>query len=138
LNKSLELAPQRAVTRSWAGVTLLHLGRGDDALAETLREPEPWARNYALAVIHHAAGRKAESDAALRELILTNENDAAYQIAEIQAMRGDLDAAFEWLDRAYVQKDAGVPWTRVDPFLRPLHGDPRWSAFLRKAGFAGQ
>jgi adenylate cyclase len=100
-----------------------------------MREPEDWARNFALALIHHAAGRKAESDEALRELIRTNENDAAYQVAEVQAVRGDIDAAFEWLERAYAQKDAGIPWTRIDPFLRSLHGDPRWSSFLRKAGF---
>jgi TolB-like protein/lipoprotein NlpI len=134
-NKSLELAPQRAATHSWLGVTLLHLGRGDDALAETMREPEDWARNFALALIHHAAGRRSESDEALRELIRTNENDAAYQVAEVQAVRGDIDAAFQWLERAYAQKDAGIPWTRIDPFLRSLHGDPRWTSFLRKAGF---
>jgi TolB-like protein/lipoprotein NlpI len=136
-NKSLELGPQRAATRSWLAVTLLYLGRGDDALAEALREPEHWARNFALALIHHAAGREAQSDEALRELIKANENDAAYQIAEVQAGRGATDAAFEWLERAYAQKDAGIPWTRIDPFLRSLHDDPRWNIFLRKAGFEG-
>jgi TolB-like protein/lipoprotein NlpI len=138
LRKSLELAPERAATRSWLGVTLLYLGRGDDALSETLREPEAWARNFALALIHHAAGRKAEADEALRELIRTSENDAAYQIAEVQAVRGATDSAFDWLDRAYAQKDAGIPWTTIDPFLRSLHGDPRWSSFLRKTGFEGR
>ena len=136
LNKSVELAPQRAVTRGWVAVVLLFLGRSDEALAEAKREPEEWARRFALAIIHHAAGRQAESEAALRELTRTHENDAAYQIAEVHAIYGAADAAFEWLERAYVQKDAGIPWTKVDPFLRSLHGDPRWSVFLRKAGFA--
>ena len=51
-------------------------------------------------------------------------------------MRGAADLAFEWLERAYVQRDAGVAWTKVDPFLRSLHADPRWAAFLRKMGLA--
>ena len=102
-----------------------------------MRESESWARNFALALIHHAAGREAQADEALHERIRTDAHDAAYQIAEVQAVRGDIDAAFEWLERAYAQRDAGIPWTKIDPFLRSLHGDPRWNIFLRKAGFEG-
>ena len=135
LTKSLELGPQRAVTRGWRAVVLLLLGRSDEALPEAMRESETWARNFALALIHHAAGRKPESDEALQELIAKNGSDAAYQIAEVQAVRGATDAAFQWLERAYAQKDAGIPWTKIDPFLRSLRGDPRWSVFLRKLRF---
>ena len=137
LNKSVELGPQRAVTRGWVAVVLLFLGRSDEALTEAKREPEEWARHFALALIHHGTGRQAESEQELRELIRTNASDAAYQIAEVHAVHGAADAAFEWLERAYVQKDAGIPWTKVDPFLRSLRADPRWSVFLRKTGFAG-
>ena len=60
--------------------------------------------------------------------------DAAYQVADLHALRGEADLAFEWLERAYDQRDAGIGWTMVDPFLRSLHADPRWNAFLRKLG----
>ena len=33
-------------------------------------------------------------------------------------------------------RDSGVVETKVSPFLRPLHGDPRWGPFLRKIGLA--
>jgi len=136
LLKSVELAPQRAVTRAWVGVTLLKLGRGEEALTEAQRESEAWARNFALALIHHTAGRAAEADDALRALIAKNGGDAAYQIAEVHAVRGEVDAAFEWLERASAQKDAGFAWIKSDPFLRSLHSDSRWGALVRKAGFA--
>ena len=55
-----------------------------------------------------------------------------FQIAEVHAARGDADAAFEWLERAYVQRDGGVTETKVSPYFRPLHGDARWSLFLRR------
>jgi tetratricopeptide (TPR) repeat protein len=136
LRKALELAPQRAGTRAWLSIVLLGQGRGDEALAEALREPEEWGRLFALAIIQHAAGRPTEADEALRELAGKYADDAAYQLAEVHAARGTADFAFEWLDRAYAQRDAGVAWTKIDPLLRSLHPDPRWQAFLRKMRLA--
>jgi hypothetical protein len=78
----------------------------------------------------------AESDAALAELIATNAETAAYQIAEVYAYRNDKDRAFEWLERARQQRDAGLPGLRADTLLPNLHDDPRWDAFLRKMGLA--
>jgi TolB-like protein len=136
LRKSLELAPQRAGARAFIALNLLAQGKGDEALAEALREPAEWARLFALAIIQSAAGRRTESDAALRDLCAKWADDAAYQIAEVCAVHGDADRAFEWLERAYVQRDAGAAWTKVDPYLRSLHADPRWDAFLRKMGLS--
>jgi len=136
LRKSLELAPQKAGARAFIALNLLALGNGDDALAEALREPAEWARLFASAIILHGAGRRTESNAALDELTLKWADAAAYQIAEICAVHGDADRAFEWLERAYVQRDAGAAWTKVDPYLRSLHADPRWDLFLRKMGLA--
>jgi tetratricopeptide (TPR) repeat protein len=136
LRKSLELAPQRAAARAFIALNLLAQNRGEEAMAEVLREPAEWARLFALALIQCAAGRRTESDEALQELCAKWANDAAYQIAEVYAVHGDADLAFEWLERAYVQRDAGAAWTKVDPFLRSLHADSRWDVFLRKMGLA--
>ena len=59
----------------------------------------------------------------------------AYQIAEAFAWRGENERSFEWLERAYVQRDPGLGHTFTDPFFAPLHEDPRWPLFLRKMGF---
>ena len=136
LRKSLELAPQGAVSRTWLSIVLLEQGRGEEARVEALREPEEWGRLFALAIIQHAAGRRAEADEALRELAGKYGDVAAYQVAEVHAPRSEADLAFEWLERAYTQRDAGIFWTKVDPLLRSLHADPRWVVFLRKLGLA--
>jgi tetratricopeptide (TPR) repeat protein len=136
LRKALDLSPQRAATRAWLSIALSEQGRSDQALAEALREPEEWARLHALAIIHHRAGRHAESDEVLRELTEKCATNAAYQVAEAHGAREEADAAFEWLERAYAQRDSGVAWTKIDPFLRPLHADPRWEMFLRKMRLA--
>ena len=52
------------------------------------------------------------------------------------ATRGDVDLAFEWLERAYDQRDPGVTETKRDPQFRSLHADPRWERFLRKMKLA--
>ena len=134
--KALELAPQRIVAHSHLALVLLVQGRNEEAWAEVRHEPEEWARLRSRAIIEHAAGRHAESEAALQELIAKHQMDAAYQVAEVYAARSELDLAFAWLERAYVQRDPDLSGAKVDPEFRPLHADPRWSAFLRKMGFA--
>jgi hypothetical protein len=84
------------------------------------------------AIAYHALGREKESDATLSELIAKYHASDAYQIAEVYAFRNQPDEAFEWLERAYTQRDSGLIFTKVDPPLKSLHGDPRFAAFLKK------
>jgi hypothetical protein len=97
--------------------------------------PPGRCRLWALAIVHHHLGQGAESDAALQELIEKHADVAAYQIVEVYAVRGEMDAAFEWIERAYAQRDAGLSGMRTNPHLRSLHGNPRWGAFLTRIGF---
>jgi hypothetical protein len=73
-----------------------------------------------------------QSDEAVAELIAKSADVVAYQIAEVYAFRGEADRAFEWLDRAYAQRDGGMTYLKVDPLLRTLKGDPRYTAVLKK------
>ncbi|MDQ5837736.1 MAG: hypothetical protein M3379_13245, partial [Acidobacteriota bacterium] len=45
------------------------------------------------------------------------------------------DAALEWLERAYAERDVWLVWLKVDPRLDPLRSDARfrnllWRVFL--------
>lgn len=134
--KALEIAPQLASLHGLLSLDLLAQGRAEEALAEVLREPEEWARLWAPAIIHHAEGRRAESDAALQALIAKYQDLAAYQVAGAYATRNELEPAFQWLERAYDQRDPGLSEMKCEPSFHPLHADPRWAAFLRKMGLA--
>ena len=81
---------------------------------------------------YYALGRKKESDAALSELIAKYHASNAFEIATIYAFRNQTDEAFEWLDRAYVQRDPSLMSTKMDPLLKSLHNDPRFAALLKK------
>ena len=103
---------------------------------EAAREPHEVFRLWALAVTRHGAKLAAESDAALAELMEKYPDDSAYQIAEAHAARGEPDAAFEWLQRAYAQRDGGLAESRSSVCFRALHADPQWRAFLALMGLA--
>jgi TolB-like protein/DNA-binding winged helix-turn-helix (wHTH) protein len=133
--KGLELSAD-----AWPGPILLSQiyviqGRPQDALPEIELERYDSVRAFLYPMAYYALGRKKESDAALRKLIVKYPEGAPYQIAQVYAFRNQTDEAFEWLDRAYAQRDSGLIGTKVDPLLKSLHKDPRYSAFLKKLNF---
>jgi serine/threonine protein kinase/Tfp pilus assembly protein PilF len=130
--KALELNPQFPSAHYILGRVYLAQSRIKEALAEMQQEPEPSWRGFGLALAYHAAGKKLEADAALADYIEKFQSNWAYQIAQIYAYRGDIDKAFEWLERAYKQRDGGLAEIKGEPLLHSLEGDPRYRAFMQK------
>jgi hypothetical protein len=50
----------------------------------------------------------------------------------VYAYRGQSQEWFTWLERAYKQRDPGLPEINRDPLFRNLHGDPRYAELLKK------
>ncbi len=132
----VELNPSAPNSHAGVGLTYLLEGKFEEAAVAAQKDAADWARLLIVSCARWAQKRIPESDAALAELIATNDETAAYQIAEVYGYRNDKDHAFEWLERARRQRDAGLPGLRADTLLTNLHGDPRWDAFLRKTGLA--
>jgi hypothetical protein len=53
-------------------------------------------------------------------------------VAQVHAARGDRDRAFEWLERAYANKDGALRFLKYSWTLRPVKDDARYAALLRK------
>jgi tetratricopeptide (TPR) repeat protein len=132
LFKTLELSPEYPGGRTFLARIYLQQSKFDDALAEVQKETTSIWRTYGLALTYFALNRRADADVALQEMIRIGAQDAAFQIAEIYGYRGEVDQAFQWLERAYVQRDGGLVEIKGDPLFRNLHNDPRWPAFLKK------
>jgi serine/threonine protein kinase/Tfp pilus assembly protein PilF len=130
--KVLELNPQRPGVHSNLGLIYLAQSKSQQALTEIQKEPDPVWRSHGLAMAHHTLGNKSEADSVLKEYIKQYQSVAAVQIAEIYASRGEIDKAFEWLERAYKQRDGGLSQIKGNPRLQNLWSDPRWNAFLKK------
>jgi tetratricopeptide (TPR) repeat protein len=134
--KLLELNPEFAGGHASLSGSLLYLHRYPEALAAAQKEADEGERLANLPMIYWAMGRRAESDAALSRLQEQYGAVSAYEIAEVHAFRGEADAALQWLDRAYRQRDADLQWIKNDTWLRSLHGDPRYRALLGKMNLA--
>jgi len=132
LQRAQELNPQLSSLHLTRGKILFSEGRQQEALAEMENETGEWEKLSGEALAYYALGRREESDSALKKLIATHQNDAAYQIAEVYAYRGETDKAFEWLDRAYRQRDPGAPELKTGPLMRSLRQDPRYAELLKK------
>jgi adenylate cyclase len=114
------------------GDILIELGKPVEALAEYQRDSVAENRRRGAAIAYHALGRMADANTALAALERNDASGLAYSIALIHARRGEIDQAFAWLDRAYLQHDSYLPLVHRDPWFKSLHGDPRWKTFLRK------
>ncbi len=130
--KASELSPEIPGAHTYISKVYLAQAHPNDALAEMDREQDPAWRLVGVALAYHALGRKREADAALGELVARYHADSAYQIAEVYAFRGEADRAFQWLERAYNQRDGGLTEMKGDPLLKNLEPDPRYAAFLKK------
>jgi TolB-like protein/DNA-binding winged helix-turn-helix (wHTH) protein len=132
LQKALDLNPQAGFVHLTLSKILIAEGEPQQALAEIDKETLDWAKLTGQALTYHALGREQESDAAVRALIAKYGTDASFQIAQVYAFRGQSDKSFEWLERGYKNRDAGLPDMKSDPLLNNLHSDPRYTQLLKK------
>ena len=133
--RALELAPQRFVTHALLSLVLLDNDDRAGALELAQSETDPFWRLWALVIIHWRNGERAMAGEMIKEIIDRHSRANAYQIAEIYAVCGENDKAFEWLMRAVDEHDTGVTHAKANPRLKPLHADPRWPDLLTKIGF---
>jgi tetratricopeptide (TPR) repeat protein len=134
--REIELNPSAPNSHAGVGLTYLLEGKFEEAAVAAQKDAADYARLLIVSCARWGQKRVSDSDAALAELIAKVSETGAYQIAEVYAYRNDKDHAFEWLERARRQRDAGLPGLRADTLLPNLHDDPRWDAFLRTMGLA--
>ncbi|MDT7814809.1 MAG: hypothetical protein QOJ42_4725 [Acidobacteriaceae bacterium] len=132
LQKALDLNPQAAFVHFVLAKVLIAEAKPVQALAEIEKEPSEWGKLTGEVLAYHALGRAQDSNAALAKLIAKHDTDSAYQVAEVYAFRGESAKSFEWLQRAYNQRDAGLPEIKTDPLLKNLRHDLRYTEFLQK------
>jgi len=135
--KAAELQPTSASSHRWQVVAAVLRGDRATALREAQLEPDEGYRRFELALAQQIQGDRQAADAALADLIANGRDQLAYQIAEVYAVRGEKDKAFEWLQIAFDEHDTGTLTLLVDPLLRGLRDDSRYKNLLAKLGLPG-
>lgn len=59
---------------------------------------------------------------------------APYMVARIHALLGERDAAFQWLEKAMLQRDDFIIHVTVDPEFDSIRSDPRFQQLLKRIG----
>ena len=56
-------------------------------------------------------------------------------MGQLYGALGDKDRAFEWLEKGFREREAFMPFLKVDPGFDPLRSDPRFADLLRRLRF---
>ena len=132
LRKAVALQP--AAARLHVHLTTIDVLRGNatGALQDAQLEPPGSWRDYALALARQMQSDRPAADSALQKLINENAVTSPFQIAAVYGLRHEPDKMFEWLDRAYTERDSGLTQLLVTPFILNYKDDPRFAAFCQK------
>lgn len=135
LRKTLALSPDYASGWYRLGTILLFQGQFEQAQAAFERERDEAYRAKGRALVMHTLGQQDASDEALAELIEGWADQWPSEVAQVYAYRGEIDAAFEWLDRSYeVEGPAGWGEFRLMLLYDNLRDEPRWQRFMERVG----
>jgi serine/threonine-protein kinase len=132
--KAAELQPNSASSRRWQVLVAIQRGDKETALREAQLEPDESYRRFELAVAQYARGDRTAADAALADLI-AHDQGLDYQVAQVYAVRGEREKAFEWLQIAFDNHDTGMLALLVDPLLNDLRDDPRYKNLIARMAF---
>ena len=132
--KAAELQPTAASAHRWQVLVAFQRGDGETALREAKLEPDEGYRRFELAIAQQLLGDQEAADATLADLIANGRDQLAYQIAQVYAVRGEKDKAFEWLQISFDTHDTGTLGLLIDPLLRDLRPDPRYKSLFTKLG----
>jgi len=138
---SLERDPQFAT-----GHRVLSLAyQGNNMFKEAIEENEIWEEKIgkdllttsSLAQIYAAAGRKEE---AMEIVNGFSENDIHSMndyrsLALVYAYTGDINKAFQYLDKGWTRRDISMSSLKIDPKFDLLRSDPRFDVLIEKMKF---
>lgn len=134
MQQVLNLNPDRVLAHSILGRILQLEGKPAEAHEEMKKEPMGFWRDYGMALSFYAIGDDEKASEALASMITQYAYEAPFQIAELYAQRGDVERAFEWLERAREDADSGLVALLTSRLLDNLYTDSRWPDFLTKMG----
>ena len=135
--ESIRKNPQSEFLHKSLALSLLEIGDFEGAMEEIQREPAGGHRLQGLALIYEAMGERERSTAALNDLIEIGRR-FTFEIAEVHSYRGELDEAFDWIDRAIARRDRALRHLMYSPYIDNMRDDPRFEDVLATLGLSSQ
>jgi Tfp pilus assembly protein PilF len=136
--KTLEMDPDFQLALLYSAGPHISKKRYEDALAALEKAMQlPGGMIYAVGYLGMTYALAGQKEKALKMLDQVNELlDNGYAIllpkAYIYMGLGEKDRAFEFLEKAFIEKESQFILFKTMPFLDPLRGDPRHTDLLKK------
>jgi DNA-binding winged helix-turn-helix (wHTH) protein/Tfp pilus assembly protein PilF len=137
---ALEMDPSFSLAHHHLAQVYTIQGRFPEALEEfqkaKLLEESPFALGH-LGRIYAMMGKRSEALKILDRLKELSKQSyvSPYRLTMIYAALGEMDRAFEWLEKAYLDRSEELAWLNIFPVPRNLRSDPRFTDLLRRIGF---
>ncbi len=133
-NRLVALNPEYPWGYALLGRAYFLKGDAERALIEINKNPAGRLNTFEKALIHFSLGNHTEAQELMNEYLEKSSRKFPASIAALYASSGDNDAAFEWLETAFQQRDGGLSYILNNIRLRNLESDPRYPVFLEKLG----
>jgi serine/threonine protein kinase/tetratricopeptide (TPR) repeat protein len=129
--RALELEPRYFPARLMLGVVYQQSGKFQEALA-VFERPEFQGSAY-LALTYALQGRRGDALKVLNSLVKQGGGPDFQQVALVYFALGDKDHGFEWLTKAFDQRQPYISWARVNPaFNNSVRADPRFNQLVAR------
>lgn len=140
LEKTLEMEPDLPTAHPYLAVSYLRLGEYERAMDHLDRSSSltPGSAAYRGQILA-LSRRREDAYAEIKRLIAESQQRyvAAYDIATIYGVLGDVDETFLWLDRAFEDRSQLIGWVLRDPAFDSIRDNPRYEAVVRPLRVAG-
>lgn len=144
--KTLEMNPYLGMAHLFIGLSYIEKTMYSEALAafqkaiDLSKSLNPQLTTWVEAGRGIAYARMGQSKIAYgsieKLMALPLQEDRSLAIASVYVALGENNKAWEWLERAYQEKNPGLLLIKVWPTFDNLRSDPRYSELLRKMGLA--
>jgi adenylate cyclase len=144
---ALELNPGFTLAHFWLARTLEYKKEYKEALKQyqiadsIFRARDPNGRSWVvtLAALGHVYGMSGQKAAAQKILAKLDEMSATkyvspYAVGLVYAGMGNMDKAFEYLERALRDRSHWLVWLKLDNRWDPIRNDKRYPALIAKIG----
>ena len=143
IQKTLEMDQNFVYTHWHLALVSEQKARYEEAIAECQKAVALSSGNTSTrAVLGHVyavSGKRNEALKVLDELseLSGRKYVSAYRVAAIYVGLGDTEQPFQWLNRAYEERDEWLIWLKSDPVFDRLRSDERFTTLLRRIGLTG-
>ena len=138
--KTLEMSPNYIRAHNFMGVAYVQKSMYAEGIQELQKavglKGDGMEAMEKLGYAYAISGRKKDAFRILRELQETSRHGyvSPFDRAVIYAGLGDKDQAFYWLNRAYEERNSGLPFLKTYAQFDSLRSDPRFSHLIKRVG----